>query len=403
LKGFIGTDKTVIRGGFRLAYDSIYYNPFLNTAGSAPVVNAGQLSMAAGDTVPGLPTSGFTGNAVRLQFLSAIPAGVGIDPGFRTQTLVDPRLTLPYAEEWSLGVQREVNSKIAFETRYVGNHGVRLLRSVNGNPTLNAHINNGLSILIPAGLKPCTNATGGLKGAAPPGFASGYVDCFRRNVFLRNNGASSNYNSLRTRLDLRSWHNFTGTFSYTFSKTIDTVADVFNTATVGSLALGPNPFDQTTTEHAPSAFDAPHTFSAIAIYEVPFFRTERGILGHALGGWSANLTYRYQSGVPRTPTQTKEINGGPGNNLCDPTNTLSATTDACRPFSGNPSAPFTSIGRVISTPGGLRLVDANTNQPTTLAQVRYIVNNLNAVRFLGRSPFQGIGRNTEPTTSAPST
>src|SRR5262249_33588076 len=105
LKSFIGTNQTVIRGNFRLAYDSIYYNPFLNTAGAAPVVNAGQLSTAAGDTVPGLPTSGFTGNAVRGQFLSFMPAGAGIDPGFRTQTLVDPKLSQPYAEEWSLGVQ----------------------------------------------------------------------------------------------------------------------------------------------------------------------------------------------------------------------------------------------------------------------------------------------------------
>ena len=395
LKSFIGTNQTVIRGNFRLAYDSIYYNPFLNTAGSAPVVNAGQLSTAAGDTVPGLP-SGFTGNAVRSQFLGFIPAGVGIDPGFRTQTLVDPKLTVPYAEEWSLGVQREVTSKIAFETRYVGNHGVRLLRSVNGNPALNAYINNGLAGLIPAGLKPCTNATAGLKGAAPPGFASGYVDCFRRNVFLRNNGAGSNYNSLQTRLDLRSWHNFTGTFNYTFSKTQDTVADVFNTAAVGSLAIAPNPFDATTTEHALSALDAPHTFTAIAIYELPFFRTQHGILGHAFGGWATNLTYRYQSGVPWTPTQAKDFNNALGN-LCDPTNTLSATTDACRPFSGNPSAPFTSIGTVIvPTPGAaLQLVDANTGRPTSVGQVRYIVNNLNAVRFLGRSPFQGVGRNTE--------
>jgi len=393
-QGLFGANKTVLRGGFRLAYDSIYYNPFLNTATSAPVVNAGQLSVAAGDTVPGLPTAGFTGNDVRAQNLQFIRAGVGQDPGFRTQTLIDPKLSQPYAEEWSFGVQREVTSKIAFEVRYVGNRGVNLLRSVNGNPALNTYINNGEANLIPAGLKPCTNATGGLNGAAPPGFASGYVDCFRRNVFLRDNGASSNYNSLQTRLDLRTFHNFTGSFNYTYSKTMDTVSDVFNTAAVGSLAIGPNPFDQESTEHALSSFDSPHVFSAVALYDLPFYRNQSGLVGHVLGGWSTNLTYRYQTGVPWTPTQAKQTNSGAGN-LCDPTNTLSAATDACRPFVGNPNAPFTSIGRVISAGGQLQLVDANTGLPTAKDQVRYIINNLNSAKFLGLSPFQGVGRNTE--------
>jgi hypothetical protein len=172
---------------------------------------------------------------------------------------------------------------------------------------------------------------------------------------------------------------------------MDTVADVFNTATVGSLAIAPNPFDQTTTEHALSAFDAPHTFTAIAIYDFPWFRAQRGFLGHALGGWNANLTYRYQSGVPWTPTQSKQTNGAIGN-LCDPTDLLSSSTDTCRPFVGNSRAPFSNIG-LVNNAG--QLVDANTGLPTTRDQVRYIVNNLNSDRFLGLTPFQGVGRDTE--------
>jgi len=245
-------------------------------------------------------------------------------------------------------------------------------------------------------LKPCSDATNGLNGTAPPGFASGYVDCFHRNVFLRNNGASSNYNALQSRFDLRNFHNFTGTFNYTFSKTIDTVSDVFNSAAAGSLAIGPNPFDQSGPERALAGFDSPHAFSAIAIYDVPIFRDQQGIFGHVLGGWSTNLTYRYQTGVPWTPNQDKQTNGATTNgNLCDPTNLLSTATDACRPFVGNKRAPFTNIGQVVSSGGQLQLVDAATGQATSVNQVRYIINDINAVRFLGLSPFQGVGRNTE--------
>src|SRR5262249_14977379 len=157
------------------------------------------------------PTSGFTGTALRSQFLSRIPAGAGQDPGVRTTTAIDPNLVQPYSEEWNFGVERQLNTNAAFEVRYVGNHGVKLLRSVNGNPSLSSLIALGQTNLIPAGFAPCSNATGGLNGAAPPGFAAGYVDCFHTNVFLRNNGASSNYNAIQSRFDLRNFHNFTGT------------------------------------------------------------------------------------------------------------------------------------------------------------------------------------------------
>ena len=40
LKGLLGENKTVIRGGFRIAYDPTFYNMFLNVATSAPRVNA---------------------------------------------------------------------------------------------------------------------------------------------------------------------------------------------------------------------------------------------------------------------------------------------------------------------------------------------------------------------------
>ncbi len=39
-KKIMGQDKTVIRGGYRIAYDPAYYNIFLNVATSAPVVNS---------------------------------------------------------------------------------------------------------------------------------------------------------------------------------------------------------------------------------------------------------------------------------------------------------------------------------------------------------------------------
>src|SRR5262249_27308018 len=163
-----GENKTVIRGGYGIAYDEAYYNIFLNVATSAPVVNAGQLSLTNGQTVPGLPTSGFAGKDVRAVGLSSIPRGV--DPGLRTWTTVAPNFRNPYIQQWTLGIQREISNRIGAEIRYVGNTGVGLYRSINGNPALKPLINAGFASIIPSGLTPCNTA-----GA--PGFAQGYVDC----------------------------------------------------------------------------------------------------------------------------------------------------------------------------------------------------------------------------------
>jgi len=50
-----GDIKTVVRGGFRIAYDPAFYNIFLNVATSAPSVNLATLGPVAGQPSTGLP------------------------------------------------------------------------------------------------------------------------------------------------------------------------------------------------------------------------------------------------------------------------------------------------------------------------------------------------------------
>ncbi len=59
-----GNDKTVVRGGFRIAYDPAFYNLFLNVATSAPSVNLATLGPVVGGQSTGLPTAGFFGTQV---------------------------------------------------------------------------------------------------------------------------------------------------------------------------------------------------------------------------------------------------------------------------------------------------------------------------------------------------
>ncbi|HEU0368156.1 MAG TPA: TonB-dependent receptor, partial [Candidatus Acidoferrum sp.] len=321
LLGMTGS-KTVIRGGFRITYDPAYYNMFLNVATSAPVVNAGSISAAA-CTAPCLPTSGFLGTDVRTAHLGDIPRGV--NPGVRNYTQVASNFHEPYTQSWSLGVQHEISSKIVFESRYVGNRVVGNFQTVNANPSLAGLIANGFSSFIPAGVTPC--ATSGT-----PGFASKRENCDFTNVRNRENTAFSTYHGLQNELRLRGFHGLSGGFSYTFSKTMDNASEIFSTFSGGNTVAGAqNPFDISKGEKALSGLDFPHTASIYFIYDLPFFKAQKGFLGHALGGFQTSATWRYSIGQLWTPTQLAGISTS-----CQTSfdTAFFNPASACRPFAG---------------------------------------------------------------------
>ncbi|HSA91728.1 MAG TPA: TonB-dependent receptor, partial [Terriglobales bacterium] len=282
-ESILGKDKTVIRGGFRISYDPAFYNIHLNVATSAPVVNAsGTLTGAVGVAIPGLPgTATFTGNDVRAVGLAFIPTGV--NPGFRTQTTVSDDFRNPYTQQWSLGMQREINSKVAFEVRYLGSHTVGQFQSLNANPSLASLIDNGFDgsvagrqDVIPDGITPCLdNGPDGLTGTAatsaddPPGRASRYADCNFRNRLTRANTAFAIYHSLQSRFDIRNWHGITSTLSYTWSKNIDNASEIFTTGGVGLFTVNPNPFSSVALSRGNSLFDYRHLLGLQFIYDLP--------------------------------------------------------------------------------------------------------------------------------------
>jgi hypothetical protein len=47
--------------------------------------------------------------------------------------IVDPKMETPYVQQWNLSVQREIGWDTAVEVRYMGNHGVQLVRGIDFN------------------------------------------------------------------------------------------------------------------------------------------------------------------------------------------------------------------------------------------------------------------------------
>jgi hypothetical protein len=372
-------DKTVIRAGYRITYDPAFYNIFLNVATAAPVVNAGSITSGAK-----LPNSGFLGSDVRALNLGLIPTGPGINPGSRNNTRVSNDFHEPYTQNWTLGVQREITNQIVFEVRYAGNRVNGNFQTLNANPSLAGLIDNGFSSFIPASVSACSTA-------GTPGFASARANCDFTNVRLRANTAWSNYNGLQTELRIRNWHGLTAGFAFTFSKTLDNNSEIFSTFSGGNTVAGAqNPFDTSAGEKALSGLDFPKTASIFFIYELPFYKGQHGFLGHLLGGYQMNGTYRFSVGQLWTPATFTGSNSSCQNSF---DNSFFSAVSSCRMFNGNLKAKVDTVGQCTDPAApDCGLVDLFTGAPTTVSAVRWIYNDDTADQFFG-SPYGNSRRN----------
>lgn len=404
LPSLFGADKTVIRGGFRIAYDFAYYNLATNVEGSSPFTNLATIPNAAGTGEAGLPNvSTLDGSAIAAALFPLAPKE---NPGSATETQFGSNFRNPYSEQWNLGIQRQITGKMAAEVRYVGNHDLANFQETNGNPDLAPLISNGFGSVIPSGLTPCTNASA-------PGF--GYANCNYSRVIQYTNTGYSIYHGLQSQFRLQNWHGFTGEASYTFSKTIDNASEAFSaTSGLGTVFdLAQSPFDISKAERGLSSYDYPNVFSLLWVYDFPFQASQKGFLGHMMGGWEINGTYRYTSGQPWTVLQ----NSGQG--LCDPANFTGGSYDACRPFVGNASLPVTSVGQycdgtlticpaatagstalpagtLVSVNAGCIGSGGQTGQcaVTPITAAHFIINNIEAEHIYG-TPYSPLGRDTQ--------
>jgi hypothetical protein len=350
------------------------------------------------------------------------------DPRTQNETLVSPNFGPDKVQSWSLGFEREVTKNSALEVRYTGNHAYNLFQTVDGNPYVGTAAAPGQlqAGLLPTGTASCAATTQQGPGA---GTDVGRASCGLGIVRSRNNTGFSDYHALQT--EFRSSNLFkqlTLRAGYTYSKTLDNVTEIFSTGNAGNtLFSAQNPFQTGGAERSNSGLSIPNVFTIVAIEQVPFFKSQKGALGHLLGGWTISSDYVWASGQPYTPVQAfEEAISGSAANVFD-RNWVNAFVgaDTARPFIGNLSAPAaavgiyahdacnsTSFGCTGATAAALaalptnQLVSLNALNHTdpvtgnlaqsvvtvTNSQVRYIINSHDAQTIFG-TPFGNAGRN----------
>lgn len=364
---------TVWRGGWSVMNEPAFYNMLLNIQSSAPVALAYALT---GSQIT--PVSDFTGaNMQRVHN----PA-TRIDPRTANQTQFDPSLRLPRVQVWSFGMQRRIGTRQGYEIRYVGTAGDDQFATVNGNPLISVFNQNGWGSLVPQGVTAGSNATcANCNGRANPAFAA---------VRTRNNAAFNRYHGLQTRYDGRLWNQIVVGASYTYSKNIDNVSEIFESAANGSVVIAQNPFNVTSAERATSNIDLKHAFTMSTSWDTPWFKAQKGFLGRVLGGWQIAGITSWYGGRPMQPLQTGTAVAA--NSTINDRFFLGSfvgARDQVRPFTGNPNAPINMVGLV--QPNGVMVDFFNRTQGVSLNDVRWVYNNADSARFFG-TPL-GIGRN----------
>lgn len=384
--------KAVVHAGFAINVDPAFYNIFLNAAQSAPLVDSGSFT-CDGVKVNCIPGGGLTFSSVQAADVKFIP--IGGDPRVYPATLVPTNFRNPMAETYLLGIQYQLAPSAVAEVRYLGNHTFDQFQSLNANPDIldvQAYFPN-----YGGGATPCTTTT-----------APGYTrpNCNYSLIDEVGNTAFSVYNALQTSLTIREFHHFSGTASYTYSRAVDNVSEIFSNASGGTTnAFAQNPLDSNVGERGVSGNSYPNVWGVQMAYNEPWYSSQHGVIGRALGGYYFNAFYQFNGGQPFNPFQAVETES-PFLTAAEASNPLVSTSfcdfnfdiqndfggfvNQCRPILANKSAPRTSVG--INTGHG-DYINYGTGAPGSRDSFHWLWNNKAEAIALG-NPFPGVGRNT---------
>ena len=224
-----------------------------------------------------------------------------------------PDQHVPYAESWSLGIQRAFASQYTLEVRYLGNHGVHLVTQdrIDRQPVVTQTYNLPTFLAtppastlntLPLTLSQMQTVEGNGGNFVPAYLAAG----FDANIVSYDYNGMSNYNGLQSQL-LRRFHGgLMLDAAYTFSKTMDnSTDDVFATYLTPRRSQNSRNFSA---DYSRSALDHTHRFTFAAVYDEPYFKSGNFLKRNILSNWEIAPIYTYESGEYATVQSGQDSN-----------------------------------------------------------------------------------------------
>jgi hypothetical protein len=264
-------DKTVIRGGYGIFWDSAEGREIDGSSDIYPYVSRGQFIQSVGEKLK-------TTDSLFPSFSNPGPVTPAANSFLAVNISESPRN--PYVQQWSFSVQRQIGSDTKLEVNYIGNKGTHLLMR-----------RNIAQALVPTDPN---NVTPVLARRPYPNFV----------VFINSDwSGSSNYHSGNVKLEHR-----TGplllTMAYTWAKSIDNKSAA---AGIGGADTGWQGFidnHNVRLDHGLSDFNVDHRLVSSFVYNLPFGRGQKyasnvgKVAAAVVGGWQVNGIATFQRGFP---------------------------------------------------------------------------------------------------------
>jgi hypothetical protein len=365
----LGGGRSVVRGGFGIGYDILFYNLLSNPAANYPRTNT-QTNTAA-TLVDAFPTLLPKTNIVTFN-----PLGTFVNLPADTQN--------PTTNYWSLSLQRQLSGNFIVEVGYTGNRSYHLLRQSQANPGI---LTQDKADAVIAGCTP-TNLTSCQDPAGFPTSPTRLDPTLGSRTLLEATGQAT-YNAGYVQVDKRLSRGLQFGANYTWSTNISDSEEVFadSTATDGGIAASspqvPQNYLDRSAEKARSVFDRPHRFTVHETYAIPFFSGVPRFLKLVFSDWQVSGFTEIQSGQPFTITVGADTLGSgtavPGRPDLNPGGIM--TPD-----------PVTGNFRTFVIPlDGTGIVTAPHVTNTTTGAVTFLKNSMPAGGTLGRNTFRGPG------------
>ena len=306
---------------------------------------------------------------------------------------------LPYAENWTLGVQHVFKSVYTAEVRYVGTRGIHLPTQdqINIQPRVTAanQIPTLMSAPSAASLGSYTNTLPkitALSNIVPAwNFPTDNLGGFTGKMTSYRPLSESNYNGMEASLNRHFTQGLLLNLSWTWSKAMDdATAATFSTTLTPRR---PQNSQNVAADYSRSALSRTHRITLVAVYDLPFFKTSSWLLKNTIGNWEIAPIYTYES--PEYFTVLSGVNSNQNSDSAgiDRTifnsNGVKHTGSAVVSYANPNMASLCAAGTTATDPNGTIICSADT--------VAYVAKNPNAEYITAAAgTLPTSERNTEP-------
>jgi Carboxypeptidase regulatory-like domain/TonB dependent receptor len=323
-----GDGKTAIRGGFGVSYEGTLYNPLSNSRWNPPFYsfnNQNNALSGVSNPAPVVygPTAANPDGTANCNYVTTacVPSGAPViytgppaNPGIGTGAqgtgniqgyasgapntailtgIVFPSgIRDPYVLNSYFGIQREILPRTVLEVNYVGTLARHLFRAEQGNRLPGIHLPLGTTVVDTF-------------GRTLTGLGQSKLNTNYGNLRIWDNVSKSWYNGLQASVRHQASRGLVFNANYTWSHSIDTGSDWHSGATSANGAAAGDGYSLDPTrpglDRGNSTFDIRHRLSVNWVYEFPWMKAQKGLMGHILGGWQYNGLVAWQTGAHWTP------------------------------------------------------------------------------------------------------